>query len=422
MKNIEKLLEEKKKRIDSLSAPPELEERLRTALFRKKNNNRSFVIRAGAIAIILILSFATYHYNALAYYGKKLFGFDDVIGDTLQVLNEQGMGQVIDQSVQLADGSLLTISGIMADSNRTILYYKLTNPDGLPSDPFTYFNPSKITGFLTNANKEGSQGSYNEDRTQLVMVADFEPVSPFSKRLTLHYSTTGQEERTLSFSYNPNKAMGKEVKLKIDKTIDIDKGMLTFSSLKATPTMTVVTGTVNMQLDDLNQVHIPFDGIELMVNGEPIEKLGSSSHSSRTGTEFSLRFDALPDSIQTLELDVERFIGYQSVGETIPIHSEEHVFRIGETDVQIVDISVISDRVMVSIQTEKSIILDGVAIVVDGRKIPVENIRQEENLKDGTLMCNQTMIFDSTNLPESLYVDGIYYKKNYHQRIEIPVK
>ncbi|WAA09358.1 hypothetical protein [Fervidibacillus albus] len=80
-----------------------------------------------------------------------------------------------------------------------------------------------------------------------------------------------------------------------------------------------------------------------------------------------------PRTIESLELDVEAFIGYESVRESIPLRGEQ-VLEIGETELQIVDISVTSNQVMGSIQTEPSITLDEVAIIVDGKKIQMENI------------------------------------------------
>ena len=46
-------------------------------------------------------------YNAFAFYGKKLLGFDEVINSTLKELNEQGMGQIVEKKTKLEDGTEL---------------------------------------------------------------------------------------------------------------------------------------------------------------------------------------------------------------------------------------------------------------------------------------------------------------------------
>lgn len=110
-----------------------------------------------------------YNYNAFAFYGKKLIGFDELITGTLKDLNEEGMGQIIEKKTTLVDGTELTINGIMTDANQMIIYYTLANPVGIEDTTTTRndFWASKITGFLTNASAESGVSSINDAGTEL---------------------------------------------------------------------------------------------------------------------------------------------------------------------------------------------------------------------------------------------------------------
>ena len=104
-----------------------------------------------------------------------------------------------------------TINGIITDANQLIMYYTLTNPNGIEDRNHDFFRFSKITGFLTNSNAESGTSILNEDHTEIKGTMSFEPVSPFSKKLTLHFWQPLQNgqmtERSISIPYNPNKAM-----------------------------------------------------------------------------------------------------------------------------------------------------------------------------------------------------------------------
>ncbi len=98
MDQIRKKLLEEKRKIDSIQSPKELEDRLRHALHhtpkRSKQKMSSWALVAVALCMIIMVS---YQYDAFAYYGKKLFGFDEIISGTLKELNNEGIGHKIDK-------------------------------------------------------------------------------------------------------------------------------------------------------------------------------------------------------------------------------------------------------------------------------------------------------------------------------------
>ena len=127
MSEIEKELLKRKKQLDTVTAPDELEERLRQALDTVPLTKQRKPKWPIALVALLFLSIVGYNYNGFAYYGKRIMGFDDLMSGTLAELNEEGMGQTIGKTVLLEDGTEFTVDGIMTDANQLILYYTLSN-------------------------------------------------------------------------------------------------------------------------------------------------------------------------------------------------------------------------------------------------------------------------------------------------------
>lgn len=114
---------------------------------------------------------------------------------------------------------MLTINGLMSDENQFILYYTLSNPNGLRSRDG--FDPIGIRGFQTDSQNilggatSGPTGGVTETKGYVA----FDPVSPLAKKLTLSYwyklpesyqlregklrSLTGRMKRCLPRSNNP---------------------------------------------------------------------------------------------------------------------------------------------------------------------------------------------------------------------------
>lgn len=427
MNDIEKKLNEEKRRLSSITAPEELESRLRSALQtppEKRPRRTSVFMKLAAIALVLIVA-AGYQYNALAYYGKKLLGFDEIINSTLQDLNNKGLGQTIEKKVTLIDGTVLTIDGIMTDSNQMIMYYTLSNPKGLDEETIDRFEPLKITGFLTRSNFESSIYMSNNENTEIKGTLYFEPVSPFSKKLTFHYwesvESGTMKDESITFSYDPNKAMQTELKQKIYKNVRVDKGTISFKSITASPTLTVIDGKLNV--GNFDRVPSALDGIELVANGVPVDTIGSGYRSAISGMKFDLRFDALPKKLDSLELVVKEFAGYKKLEEKIKLTSQKN-FTVGDKDLIIQNIALTSEGTEITIATDEDIMLDGVSIETKSGEIPLlttVNQVDSEN-EDGRTMKERTLLFDTKDKPELLLIEGMHYLKNYNKKIKIPVK
>jgi hypothetical protein len=426
--NIERRLEEEKKRMDTIETPHALEDRLRKALNNTRKPKRVPVIwKTLAVAMILFI-FVGYHFNAFAYYGKQILGFDYIITGTLKDLNNAGKGQKIEKSFILGNETKLTINGIMTDANRMILYYTVSNPNGVSEDDTIseIFNPSKITGLFTNSYAEGGMGQENQDRTEFKGMMDFEPPSPFAKKLTLHYwkyLKNGQvEQAKITFPYDPNKAMQKEIEQLINKTVKVDKGTIHFDSIVASPTLTVIKG--KLKVENFARLDLALNGIELLANGRSVEIKGSGSRSSLNGRSFEVRFDALPSNLKTLELNVKEFVGYNGLNQTISLDEiTNKSVDIGGADLWIKKVTSTSKGIEVTIVTEETVLLDDVSIGDKTGNTPLETtINQQESKElEGKIIKERTLLFDTTKMPEHLHIGGMHYMKIYDKKFQIPI-
>lgn len=428
MDQVERLLLEGGNKIDSIKAPEELEERLRNALHatpkRSKRIVPSWTLVAVALCLIVMIS---YQYNAFAYYGKKLLGFDEVISGTLKELNDEGMGQIVDKTTILGDGTSLTIDGIMTDENQLILYYTLNNPDGLEDYGAETFIPFNITGFLTKSYHESGTSLMNENHTEVKGMYTFEPVSPFSKKLTLNYRQDFQHgqwvEDSISFSYHPNKAMRSAIKQKIKKTVGVDQGEVTFNNITASPMSTVIKGLLNVE--NFDRIDLGMHGVELIANGSPVELRGSSISSALGRTNFEIKYDGLPKQLESLMLVMKEFVGYQALKEKIQLTSNrEEPFMLADKELWVKSIASIDESLEITIATDEDVMLDGVSIETENGSIPLKTTVKQDYLEQesGKVMKERTLIFETKLEPEYLLIEGMHYVKAYHRVIEIPIE
>lgn len=433
MSSIEEHLAEEKKRLGSITAPEELEIKLRDALNRTNPPTKKRIAPMWKIAAaaVLLLAVIGNNYHAFAYYGKKIFGFDDVMSGTLQALNDEGMGQIIDQRMKLDDGTDLIINAIMADANQLIMYYTLSNPNGVEDSTSDLFSPTKITGFLTNSNLDSGTSIMNEEHTEIKGTMSFEPVSPFSKKLTVHFwqrqSNDQMSEKRITFPYHPEDAMQTALKQSIRKTFKVDKGTITFTSITATPTMTVIEGS--LRVDNLSRVPGALNGIELIANGTPVEWRGSGHRSDIRGSSFNINYDSLPEELDSLEIVMKEFVGYKKLDEKLsiasvkngPISFEDHADA--NTWLWVNQVTKTSEGVEITIATAQDVLLDGVSIQSGSEITPLQTTLKQTDAKqaDGSTMKERSLLFNTSVEPEYLIIEGMHYMKPYNQKFELKV-
>ncbi|MCG7407024.1 DUF4179 domain-containing protein [Paenibacillus sp. ACRRX] len=427
MTTIEEKLEAHKETLNQIHAPLDFESRLRSALHnvptKKRNRSKARAwIASAAAAFILIVG--VYEYPALAYYGSKLFGSVSLNSLSFAEVMEQGIGQRINKSTTFKDGTVLTINGVIADDNVFRMYYTIDRPAGTEytNHDFVRYSFDQLQGFLTNSKPLGGGGHPGKNKSQFVGDVDFEPVSPFSRTLTLTFNEwldNGEKiSYPLSFEFEANKAMKSVIKEGLSESIAVDKGTIYYDSITASPTSTLIKG--HYELEEYPR----FSGeTKLYVNGTEVGR----SRAGGSNPDFQLKFEPLPtDHIQSLELELVNFEGYHKIQEPILLASpSDRSIKIGDEKFWIRSVTQTAAGYDVVIARKQFTFLDtdGLSIRAGGNVIPVSSISEERqwDLKNGNILWEQTYSFITTDKPDFLLVEGYQYIKTHKKKISIPV-
>lgn len=421
--------------MNMVQAPSELENRLRKALIqvptkkKKKNKPMTWVVSSAAALLLIV---GTYQYPAFAYYGGKLLNKIELSSLSFTEVAEKGYGQVVNKSTTLPDGTVITINGVIADDNALLMYYTIDrmtgsvfNENGTPR-----YHVGNIQGFLTDSDWKGGYGKYSEYETHHEGVYKFEPVSPFSRTLTVTFTEWLDEKERgsypISFKFEANKAMKSIIKEDISKSVSVDQGTVHYDTITASPSSTILKGHYEMDSDEYPR----FSGkTKLYVNGTEVKFWGMQSDHAEPGTPgFELEFDVLPtDKIETIELVLETFTGFQKIEEPISIASpSDQSIKIGDEKIWIRSVTKTDTGYDIVIARKQFTILDteNLSIQAGGNIVPVSSISTSRrwDLNNGNILWEQTYSFDTTDRPEQLLLDGFHYVKTYDETLSIPVK
>ncbi|MBP1999656.1 hypothetical protein J2Z69_000675 [Paenibacillus shirakamiensis] len=428
MNEVEEKLAEQKKIIDTMKAPEELESRLRHALQGAHSRRVPCIPTLWKIAAVLMLVVVITgnNYNAFAYYGRQILGFTNYGSDALQQLNEQGLGQTIEQTYPLEDGIDLVINGVISDANQLTLYYTIHNPKGVKIPIHnSFYLPTRISGFLTDSKFiSGESSDYYNGQKEIKGITQFDSVSPFSKELSLHFyqdlMNGGRKEWDISFPYNPNQALRSVMEQYLNKTFVLDKGTFTFDSISATPTLTVVKG--NFKVENFDKIST-LAGIELKANGKVIKSGSSNTHLSNDVNEFNISFPALPTPLKTLTLELKTFVGNQVVNQNISLQSAKKIFNVHGQKLVVKQVSTTPEGVEVVIADDEKVVFNGISLVTQTDIIPLTEFKQKNTgQEEGKNQLPQTLLFfKGATMPESLQIKDIDYLKNYNEVIEVPL-
>lgn len=398
--------EKKQQEIKDLQAPPQLEDRLREALARQplKPQKKQPIVWITVVAAALILLVFSYNYAAFAYYGEKFFGYEDLMTSSIQALNEEGYGQAINQSITLPDGAVLTVEGIMADTNGVHLFYKFD----VVEDSFDFFEFPELTGFLTKAHMDS--GIYNEESNR--GIGNFEKVNAFSKKLTLSF-TYKEKEYEMEFPYQANKAISTSLKKSINKSFTYDYGVVEFKKIIATKASTVIKAKLKEETD--RSVRTDFMQVKLLADGEEIEMLRSGMSSTWYDTyDVELLLEAIPTDTKQLELVIEKFNGYAKLNASIDLQPSS--YKVGDKWIEIIDIKQEANQTLVTIASEYEVLFDEVSLQTKGSEV---ELKGTGDFNDRTEKWIRTLYFDTTDTPQTLKIGGMYYMREYNTRIPI---
>jgi hypothetical protein len=399
--------EEKRKELDQLRAPQDFEVRLRAKLNEVPPKKKRMAPWLIAVAILCI-AFTTINYPALAFYGKTLFGYEELMNESIRQLNEEGYGQQINKSIELEDGTVITIEGIMSDLNQFELYYSI---EGDGDEVFNEMLFSELTGLFTHASSDSGifDTSINKG------VQRFESVSAFAKKLTLEFQYK-QQNYTLQFPYDANKAVPTTIKKQLNKNFTYDFGTIKFKALYATKGTTRLEGTLKETTDrkisyDFSQVVLVADGKELTMHGSGLKSTFYSKY------QFSIDYDVLPADLKKLAIEIRQFNGMDNVKQSIP--TQVGTYTLGPVMLDILSVQVEDGKTKIRIASDDDVMFDQVSIETKKGITPLVNT---ESYSDGTEKKERTLVFNTTDEVQKLYVENIYYNKRYSKLINIPVK
>lgn len=437
MKSVEEMLNHKKVELDELVVPEELEARLNSSLQGRsftKNKKNSWKMKVAILAIVFVL--ATYNMDTLAFYGRELLGFDSIMNGTLKELNKMGMGQSVDKSYEFTNGIKVTLNGVMIDDNQLLAFYTIENPEGDVGDFFfnSRFNSMHIKGILGTHDFEGGQGQLSEDKSNIKCVEEFEPPHAFERKLTWVFNAVvngKNEEGKISFVLDRDKAMGHTLKGRLNSTIKVDGTDIRFDTITASPTTTVVTGTVQnvfeLAKDQMSgeRIFSPNINIQLLANGLEVQQQGGGASTDMKGMTFDAKYDALPRDLEKLQLHLVSFGAEHEVNEQIALNKDTNpkIIQVRGQDITIEKLEVIKGETFVTITTEESVILTRVYLLADNNKVELtETLSSTYDKKvDGKITHTRTLRFKAAAEDLQLEIQRMKYIKVYDEYINIPI-
>lgn len=420
MNDIENKLLAEKHKIQSLEAPENFDKYIDDTLNSiKKQHHQPVLMKIVMLAAaVLLLTLITYNHQAIADYGKKILGFDYLYGK-IATLNKEEKGQAIEETIELEDGLFLTVNGVIADANQTILFYTYDAQDGIDNYDLSNYRLHYIEGTESFAKSSGGSSFMEKTETEEKGIAKFEPINSIEKKLKLKiWDSKKEEHKEVTFNYDPNKTMKASLNIQPNATIPLDKGSITIDSIKASPMMTLVKGT--FKIGDYDEANEYIRDIMLYADDLYVGRLGKNLLKTEEGKDaaFEIEFDPLPENYDYLHVEVEEFIGFESLNETIEIdenNGAEFVFNDHKFNISAprkiedeIEFTIISDP---TYQFSQLSLDDGTSAKLVDEYYPIAYESKERIYR-----------FKTDTIPKNITVEGIYFPRTYHKKVDIPLE
>jgi hypothetical protein len=320
----------------------------------------------------------------------------------------------------------------MIDETQLLAFYTIEAPEG-------DMNPSAIgpnlEGKLKSYRHQSGQGSFNEDKTIVKWVDSFDPPHFFEKTLTLSFSLYDDptnEKGKITFDINRQKAMGHTLKANINKTVKVEKEKISFDTILASPTRTVITGKVQnileLVLDEIKDERLRPKDIEvkLIANDEMVTAQGGGMSTDTNGSTFHLNYDALPEKLDSLKLELVSFTSDNDVNEVITLDKEvaDQSFKLLGQEIIINKIYEDNGKTYITITTEENTVLTKLYLLETDKKIELIKTIEDElgKTEQGKMLHTRTLEFDGVATNYKLDIKTMTYSKQYNQIIELPIK
>lgn len=434
MSSVEEMLSNGKQNINGLQVPEELEARLSNALQNKTISRRrinSWGIKIAVLVIAFVL--VTYNIDTLAFYGRELLGFDGIMSGTLKELNKMGMGQTVEKSYTFSSGVKVTLNGIMIDDNQLLAFYTIENPAGDVKD--IQFSSNYMKGAFGWHHQSSGQGQLSEDKRVIRWVTVFEPPYAFEKQLTWQFNISKEnirEEGSISFVLDRDKAMGHTLKGRINKTVKVADTSIQFDTIVASPTSTIVKGTVQDIIElavskiSGERIYSPSVDIRLLADGKEVVQQGWGASTDTKGMKFEMKYDALPRDLRSLQLHMLRFGAEHEVDEIVALARSDsgRGIQVSGQNIIIEKIEQINGETFITITTEDSVVLSRVYLLTDNKRIELtETIEGQRDKKmDGIITHARTLRFKAAPQDMKLEIKRIKYEQTCDEYIDIPIE
>lgn len=438
MNNVEAKLDDMKNKVDNIQVPHELESNLRQSLDRVPNKKKGFNYRNMILAATIAIFFIGYNVDALAYYGKKIIGYDIVMNGTLKDLNRLEKGQTIDKSYEFKNGSKLTLDGIMLDSNNLVMFYTVFDPLGNVEEIYNDLGIFSLEGLISSYSG-GGHGITSDDGKTMRWVYNYDSPKFFEKNMKFIFTSrsTGEEGK-IEFKLDRNQAMTESLKLAINKKIEISDRKIKIDSLVASPITTVIKGQlqnlIQLGLDKINGERIYFESIDLMLiaDGRILDKQSSGISSNIKGSSFDLTFDALPEDTKEIEIKLISFGVSEDVKEKIVLDkgTMNKTINILGQDIIINKAYEKDGNTYVNITTEENVYLTSLYLNISGKEPSdkedrISNQRTIDETYDKTvgkdgkdcILRTRTVEFEGAGENLELDIKKISYQKDYDKVI-----
>lgn len=429
MEKIAEALDKGKMEIKNINAPDELEERLRGALSKTPRRKGKRLIAAALI--LFLLSF--YSYDAIAYYGRKIMGYDNTTYGNIKELNEKGRGQEINKSCRFSDGTEVKLDGIIFDDNKLIAFVKVTSKEGFDKLNLTY--SIKGLRFIEYLNSSGT-GNFNEERNEINWTLEFDPPAIYEKWLSLEVTKLADgkaEEGKIGFELDRNKAMGHTVKQDINKEIGIGDKNIKFNKITISPIAAVIdgeiTGGASFNGDFLaggNTDH-PLVDFDLIINGEVYNCSTRNMRGSNNKIEFQNESVAVPSVVNTLKIGDIKYATERLVDKKISIKPETKELKVDTEKGNIIIKNVRQDNKSTYITIKSDVEFDiknnpVLNLVADGKDITsTEQVLDREYDEGGKRYRERTFRFDTLGEKLELCIKVVYDIIYSSEVIDIPV-
>lgn len=430
---IEELLRAKGEKHREIPVPENLETRLHNALEergvpRKKRQGNWFF---KAVAMLLITIIIGYNFNTLAYYGKRIIGYDNIMNTALKELNNLGKGQIIDMSHTFEDGSSVTLDAVMIDENQMLIFYTIKDPKGAAAD-LNLRADHFVKGLGRRYVAKHGQGEISEDGTEIRWVSSYAPPGFWDRSLSLKFflQEDGHSEETeMVFKIDREKAMGATLKKSLNIAIKQKETKVQFNTISASPTNTVIEGKLQNTLELLKD-HIMGERLRpkaiefsLIANGEVLRQQAGGMSTNEKGISFRWEFDALPKDLKSLALQIDSVTVDHDVDVSLSIDetTKEKTLEILGQNIVINQLYKEEGATHITISSQEDVLLSRVYLMVDGKRVSLKNTTMEDHIKteSGEIFFTRTLNFPEEGEEYQFIIKSISFMEKYNETIDI---